>query len=345
MPKYDSIVRVGIDLAQAVAQVHAVDVAGKVIVARQVQRSALMQWCERLPSGTTVAFEACSAAHHFSRQLDAAGLVPKLISPSFVGAYRLTGTTGKNDATDAEAICEAASRPHMRFVPPKSPEQQAWLAVHRLREGYIKERTACMNRTRGILFEFGVVLPVSADRFHALLLDALSARNKELPALARTSLRKCSAHFQEVQRQVLWCDQQIAKHVRKDVNAKRAMQVRGVGPLGASAIAASVGDLTQFENGHQFGAFLGLVPRQRSTGGKQKLGRITKRGDAYLRKLLVIGARSALKVASNHEDPVSKWAAQVRDRIGWPKACVALANRNARILWRTLARPSDSGVA
>ena len=342
MPKYDSIVRVGVDLAKSVVQVHAVDAAGRVIVAKQLQRSALVQWCGRLPEGCVVAVEASSAAHHLARLLAAAGYSPRLISPSFVTPYRMTGATGKNDATDAEAICEAAGRPHMRFVSAKSAEQQAWLVVHRIRDGYIKERTACMNRTRDILFEFGIVLPQSSDRFRALLLDALAAKNKELPRLARSALRRCSAHFQEIQRQVTWCDQQIAKHVRDDVNVKRAMEVRGVGPLGASALVASVGDLTQFGNGRQFGAWLGLVPSQKSTGGKQRLGRITKRGDAYLRRLLVIGARSALIVADRHDDAVSKWAFQLRKRIGWRKACVALANRNARILWRTIAKPNDA---
>ncbi len=345
MSKYDRIVRVGVDLAQSVVQVHAVDSAGKVVAARQLQRSEFIQWCEGLPKGCIVSFEACSAAHHLARALDSVGLAPRLISPAFVSPYRMTGATGKNDATDAEAICEAASRPQMRFVPAKTPEQQAWLAIHRLREGYVKDRTACMNRARGILFEFGVTFPCSADRFRPLLIEALAKRSNDLPTLARTALRKCASHFDQVQRQVAWCDQQIAKHVRIDVNAKRAMSVRGVGPLSASAIAASVGDLSQFQNGHQFGAFLGLVPRQRSTGGKQRLGRITKRGDAYLRKLLVIGAKSALTVAPRHQDPVSQWAVQVRDRIGWPKACVALANKNARILWRTLARPTDDDVA
>jgi transposase len=253
----------------------------------------------------------------------------------------MAGATGKNDAADAEAICEAASRPQMRFVQAKLPEQQAWLAVHRLRDGYMKDRTACMNRARGILFEFGVSLPVSADRFHVLLLEALAAHRKELPAIARAGLRRCSTHLREVQRQVAWCDQQIAKHVRVDANAIRAMQVRGVGPVGASALAASLGDLTQFGNGRQFSSWLGLVPRQHSSGGKQRLGRITKRGDPYLRRLLVIGARSALAVASRHDDAVSIWALQLQGRVGWPKACVALANKNARTLWRTLAKTGE----
>jgi transposase len=291
-----------------------------------------------------VAFEASSAAHHLARQLEAIGLVPKLISASFVAPYRLTGTTGKNDANDAEAICEAASRPHMRFVPAKTPEQQAWLVVHRMREGYVKDRTACMNRARGILFEFGVVFPVSADRFQALLSEALTVNRKALPLTVRAALRRCCSHFRELSRHVEWCDEQIAKHASTDLNARRAMQVRGVGKLSASAIAATVGDLTQFQNGRQFGAFLGLVPSQRSTGGKQRLGRITKRGDSYLRKLLVVGAKSALSNAPKHDDPVSRWATQLRERVGWSKATVALANKNARVLWSKLARSSEDAV-
>jgi transposase len=339
MPSYESIVRVGADLAKSVAHVHAVSAEGDVIVTKQLRRNALVEWCERLPKGCVVAFEACCGAHDLARKLDAAGLVPRLISPSFVPPYRISGATGKNDANDAAAICEAACRPHMRFVPAKTPQQQAWLTVHRLRDGYIKERTGCMNRARGILFEFGVLFPLSAERFRASMQQVLSTENSDqLPTLARTALRRCCAHFQEIQRQIAWCDQQIAKHVRHDANAKLALQVRGVGPLSASALAASLGDLSQFRNGRQFSAFLGLVPRQRSTGGKQRLGRITKRGDAYLRRLMVIGARSALSAAPKQDTSISTWAFQLRDRIGWPKATVALANKNARVLWRLLAQ-------
>lgn len=344
MSKFDSIVRVGVDLAQSVVQVHAVDAVGNVVVAKQLQRSVLLHWCERLPAGCMVAFEACSAAHHLARELGARGLVPRLIAPCFVAPYRMTGATGKNDATDAEAICEAACRPRMRFVAVKTPKQQGWLAIHRLRDGYIKDRTAWMNRARGVLFEFGITLPISGARFREELLRAVSSRDSGVPAIARPALRRCCAHLEQIQRQVVWCDTQIAKHARSDENARLAMEVRGIGPLSASALAASLGDLTQFGNGRQFGAWLGLVPRQHSSGGKQKLGRITKRGDAYLRKLLVLGARSALTVAPRHDDAVAKWAVQLRDRVGWPKACVALANRNARTLWRNLAKRDPSGV-
>jgi transposase len=202
-----------------------------------------------------------------------------------------------------------------------------------------------MNRARGILFEFGVSFPVSTSKFNASLLQALSVNRKEVPAVARTALRKCGSHFRELERQIAWCEEQIVKHVRADNNAKRAMQVQGVGAIGASAISASLGDLTQFKNGRQFGAFLGLVPSQRSTGGKQRLGRITKRGDSYLRMLLVSGAKSALTVAPRRDDAVSRWAVQLRDRVGWSKAIIGLANKNARVLWSTLAKPDQTVAA
>jgi transposase len=193
------------------------------------------------------------------------------------------------------------------------------------------------------MYEFGLQPALSVAKYEAATLVALdSADGKRLPALARTALRRCKRHFQDLERQIAWCDEQIAKHVRCDPNAKLAMQVRGVGPIGASAVAATLGDLSQFKNGRQFSAFLGLVPSQRSSGGRQRLGAITKRGDPYLRKLLVMGARSALFSASSQPTALAQWASGLRARIGWPKATVALANRNARVLWKTLATQSTS---
>lgn len=336
--QYTRIVRVGVDLAQSVVQVHAVDESGAVLVAKQLQRSAFIPWCEQLPSGCIVAMEACTTAHYWGRRLLQMGLTARLLSPAFVAPYRMSGKTGKNDANDAAAICEAASRPHMRFVPVKSPTQQGWLALHTLRDGYIRERTACMNRVRGVLREFGVSFPVSTTKFRSQLLDVLADKDSELTPLARTALRRCFTHFQAVERQILWCNKQIERHVASDANATLAMSVSGVGVLGASALAASLGDLSQFANGRKFGAWLGLVPRLNSSAGKQSLGRITKRGNSYLRKLLVLGARSALYSASNRDDPVSRWAAQLRDRVGPAKAAVALANKNARALWNVLSK-------
>lgn len=338
MRRIDNIARVGADLAKSVVQVHAVDASGEVVVARKYGRAEFIEWCERLPSGCTVAFEACCGAHHLARELVDRDLSVRLIAPSFVAPYRMVGPTGKNDANDAAAICEAASRPQMRFVEPKSQDQLAWLAVHRLRDGYIKERTACMNRTRGLLYEFGLQFPLSVSKFEASMLDVLgSVAAKRLPPLARTALRRSRAHFRELARQIRWCDEQIAEHIRTDTNAMRALSVRGIGPIGASALAAALGDLSQFANGRQFSSFLGLVPSQRSSGGRQRLGSITKRGDPYLRKLLIMGARSALFSAPGQDTALAQWATNLRSRIGWQKATVALANRNARLLWRTLA--------
>ena len=341
---YSTVARVGVDLGQSVMQVHAVDATGGIVVAKQLRRDAFLPWCANLPSGCIVAMEACCAADHWARQLKLAGLAPKLISPHFVTPYRMEGKTGKNDANDAAAICEAAGRPRMRFVPVKTPAQQGLLALHSLREGYVRDRCACMNRVRGVLAEFGIVIPLTTKKFRTQVLDLLATRDCDLTPLARNVLRKCFRHFQELDRHITWCNKQIEKHAATDANAKLARSVRGVGVLSASALAASVGDLTQFKNGRQFSAWLGLVPSMASSGGVQRLGAITRRGDGYLRKLFVLGARSAMRVAPGQDDAVSRWAVQLRARVGGPKATVALANKNARILWSVLARSAKASV-
>jgi transposase len=326
-------VRVGIDLAKEVFQVHAVDNLGTVVEARQVSRERLLPWCASLPPQCTVAMESCATSHFWARQVEKLGVEVRLIAPSFVGPYRLSGRGGKNDAADAAAICEAASRPHMRFVPVKTVERQGWSTVHRLRQGYMKDRTGAINRARGLLAEYGLVFPLSPEKFLSMAPEAVRDRTNELTPLARTGLRRALAHIASIDSQIAWCDARIAEHVRKDRNVKLAMSICGVGAFTASALAADVGDLTQFKNGRQFGAWLGLVPRQHSSGGKQRLGRITKRGDAYLRYLMVMGAKAAMRVAKTKDDEVSRWVCQLKERVGWQKACVALANKNARHLW------------
>ncbi|MDY0748752.1 IS110 family transposase [Paucibacter sp. R3-3] len=335
------VVRVGVDLAKSVVQVHAVDAGGAVIAAKQLPRAGFLPWCEQLPQGCLVAIEACSAAHHWARRLLAMGIDVRLVAPAFVAPYRMSGKTGKNDANDAAAICEAASRPQMRFVPVKTPDQQSWRAIHTLREGYIIERGSCMNRARGVLAEFGVLFPLSTEKFHNELLGVLRGSDDELTPLARMALRKCLAHFDELEGQIAWCTQQIERHVATDPRAKLAMSVFGVGALTASALVASVGNMNHFKNGRQFSAWLGLVPRMSSTGGRPKLGPITKRGDAYLRKLLVLGGRAVLTAVSRRDDAFSKWAVQLHARVGWSKAIVAIANKNARILWGVLSEGRD----
>jgi transposase len=332
------IVRVGVDLAKRVIQVHAVDAAGRVVTARALQRDKFSAWCAQLPPGCLVAMESCSGAHHWARKLRAMGFDARLIAGHFVGPYRMQGKSGKNDANDAAAICEAAGRPHMRFVPVKTPQQQALLAVHRLREGYKEERTACINRIRGLLTEFGLVFAQSPDALRLALPEALEDASNELPSLARMALQRAHLQWVEIECHIAWCDERIAAHVRTDPQAKSAAQLCGIGPVTASALVASVGDFTQFKSGAQLSSWLGLVPSQNSSGGKASLGRITKRGDEYLRMLLIQGAKSAVMSAHKRSDKISQWLVQLLARVGWQKAVVALANKNARILWAVLAR-------
>jgi transposase len=332
------VARVGVDLAKRVIQVHAVDAAGRRVVARALSRNQFMSWCAQLPPGCMVAMEACSGAHHWARRLRAMGLDVRLIAAHFVGPYRLEGKSGKNDMTDAAAICEAASRPHMRFVPIKSCEQQGVMSLHRVREGMKEERTACINRIRGVLAEFGLVFAQSPKALRAELAEVIEDASNELSALARQVLERAFEHWRELDEHLRWCDRQVGQHVRSSPAARRAAQITGIGELGASALTASVGEFKQFHSAHQFGAWLGIVPRQNSSGGKPSLGRITKRGDDYLRTLLIQGAKSAVMSASKRDDPISRWLVQLTERVGWQKACVAMANKNARILWAVMTR-------
>jgi transposase len=330
--------RVGVDLSKRVYQVHAVDRAGRVVLAKAMPPQRFFEWCAQLPAGCLVAMETCGGAHHVARRLRLLGLDARLVAGHFVTPYRMAGKSGKNDANDAAAICEAASRPHMRFVPVKSAEQQGRLAVHRLREGFKEERTALINRVRGLLAEFGLVFVQGPDALRGVLAEVLEDAGNELPGVARLALQRAHGHWIEIDEEIAWCDQRIAEHVRADARAKKAATLLGVGPITASAIAASVDDIGQFANARQFGAWLGLVPSQNSTGGKAKLGRITKRGDDYLRTLLIQGARSAVMSAGKRSDRISQWLMQLKERVGWQKAVVALANKNARILWAVLTR-------
>jgi len=332
------IVRVGVDLAKHVIQVHAVDGGGRVVVAKALARDRFMAWCAQLPADCMVAMESCGGAHHWARRLTKIGLQPRLIAGHFVGPYRMQGKRGKNDANDAAAVCEAASRPSMRFVPVKTVEQQGQLAVHRLREGYKHERTACINRIRGLLAEFGEVLAQSPEALRRALPEVLEDAGNELPGLARMALQRAQLQWAELDCHIAWCDERIKAHVRNDEQAKAATRLCGIGPVTASALVATVGDFRQFKTGAQFGSWLGLVPSQNSSGGRASLGGITKRGDDYLRTLLIQGAKSAVMTAHKRRDRISQWLVQLLARAGWQKAAVALANKNARILWAVLAK-------
>jgi transposase len=332
------IVRVGVDLAKNVIQVHAVDAAGRRVAAKALKRDQFITWCAQLPAGCLVAMEACSSAHHCARKLQAMGLDARMIAANFVSPYRMEGKGGKNDMTDAAAICEAASRPSMRFVPVKTCEQQGVMSLHRVREGFKEERTACINRIRAVLTEFGLVFGKSPKVLRAVLADVIEDASNELSATARLVVQRAFEHWRELDEHLRWCDRQVHLHVRSSPAAKRAATVIGIGELGASALTAGVGDFKQFRAGHQLGAWLGIVPRQNSSGGKISLGRITKRGDDYLRTLLIQGAKSAVMSAGKRDDPTSRWLQQLVARVGWQKACVAMANKNARILWAVMTR-------
>ena len=236
----------------------------------------------------------------------------------------------------------------MHFVPVKSIEQQSMLCVHRLREGYKADRVACINRIRGLLAEYGLVFPKGPAALEAVLTETIEDADNEMNVLARLVVRQAQTQWRELDAHVAWCDARIAAHVKDNDDVKKATQLMGIGPIGASASVATMGDFKQFKNGAQFGAWMGLVPRQHSSGGKNNLGGtlgvqgpltlITKRGDTYLRSLLIQGAKSAVMSAHKRSDPISVWVAALKERLGWQKAAVALANKNARILWAVMTK-------
>ena len=226
----------------------------------------------------------------------------------------------------------------MHFVPVKSIEQQSMLCVHRLREGFKADRVACINRIRGLLAEFGLVFAQGPAALEAVLSDTLEDASNEMNSLARLCVQQAQVQWRELDAHLAWCDERIAAHVKDNADVKKAATLMGIGPVGASAAVATVGDFKQFDHAAQFGAWIGLTPRQHSSGGKNSLGGITKRGDNYLRSLLIQGAKSAMMTAHKRSDPISQWAAALRERVGWQKAAVALANKNARILWAVMTR-------
>jgi transposase len=332
-----AIVTVGIDLAKSVFAVHGVDECGKPALVRpEVPRGKLLELVAKLPP-CLIGMEACSGAHHWAREFEKYGHTVRLMAPKFVAPYRMSGKRGKNDAADAAAICEAVTRPSMRFVPLKSLEQQSRLFVHRARQGYVQQRTALINRIRGLLSELGIVLPLKA----ATVRREAHQHLEDLPGWCNTVVGDMLSELTHLDERIKEYDQHIEQAAKEDVQARQLMQLGGVGPITASAIVASVGKGHDFSCGRQFCAWLGLVPGQYSSGGKQRLGRITKAGDAYLRTLLIMGAKAVLSAAKNKADPVSRWAVQIQARRGYWKAVVAVAAKNARLCWAMLQRGED----
>ena len=329
-----SIVYVGIDLAKNVFAVHGVDERGKPVLVRPVvPRARLNELIAALPP-CTVAMEACSGAHHWARLFAAHGHTVRLIAPKFVAPYRMSGKRGKNDGADAAAICEAVQRPNMRFVPVKNLEQQAQLMVHRARQAFVEARTATINRLRGLLSELGHVLPLKA----ATVRRGAAALLEELPGHANLVIGDLLSELHRLDERIAGYDRHIAQMARQDARARQLMRLRGVGETTATTIVAMVGNGHEFKCGRQFAAWLGLTPGQYSSGGKTRLGRITKAGDAYLRSLLVLGARAVLAAAKHKADRISRWAVALEQRRGYWKAVVAIAAKNARMAWAVLAR-------
>lgn len=328
------VTRIGLDIAKNVFQVHGVDAHGKVVVRKQLSRNKVLAYFAQLP-GCRIGIEACGSAHYWGRELQKLGHDVRLMAVQLIKPYR---TKQKNDRNDAEAICEAVSRPPMRFVPIKTVEQQAVLTVHRARELLVSERTAVANQLRGLLMEYGIVIPAGLQRLRRALPGILGAADDTLPTLARTVVSELQARLQEVDERIAGHERQIAQLARQNEAAKRLMAVEGVGPITATAVVATVGDATAFHHGRQFAAWLGLVPKQFSTGGKSVLGRITKRGNVYLRTLLIHGARAVLQYTAKRTDAKSQWVEALRQRRGDNIATVALAAKHARILWALLAR-------
>jgi len=329
-----TIIATGIDLAKNVFAAHGVNDAGKVELRHpKVARAKLNALVAALPPGM-IGMEACSGAHYWARLFQSHGHTVKLMAPKLVTPYRMSGKRGKNDAADAAAICEAMQRPNMRFVPVKSEDQQARLMVHRARQGFVTERTAVINRIRGMLSEFGIVLPLKAEVVRR------EARNhlEDLPGFANLVIGDLLSEVTHLDERVKQYDIHIRTMARDCNAAQQLMQLMGIGETTATAIVAMVGNASEFTCGRQFAAWIGLVPGQYSSGGKARLGRITKAGDPYLRSLLVMGARAVLNAAKGKQDSLSRWAVSVAERRGYWKAVVAIAAKNARMAWAVLTR-------
>jgi transposase len=327
--------RIGVDLAKSVFQVHGVDSHEQVKVRKQLKRREVLDFFRQVEP-CVVAMEACGSAHYWGRELTTLGHDIKLIAPQFVKPYV---KSGKNDANDAEAICEAASRPTMRYVALKTPEQQAGQALHRVRSRLVRARTALVNEIRGLLSEFGIVgvtKGVSACR--RLLAEVLEDAENGVPDTLRELLAQLSEELKEQDARLATLDRSIKRQCAQDERIKRLLPIEGIGPISASAIVAAVGDARQFKSGRDLAAWLGLVPNQHSSGGKERLSSISKRGDAYLRTLLIHGARAVVNTCTNKTDRKSEWIKALMSRRNKNIATVALANKNARILWAVLTR-------
>jgi len=329
-----TIATIGLDIAKSVFQVHGIDAAGNVIVRRKMKRRYVLAFFQKLQP-CLVGIEACASSHYWSRELQAVGHTVRLMPPAYVKPYV---KRQKNDSSDAEAICEAVTRANMRFVPTKTPEQQSCLMLHRTRHLFIRQQTAVINAIRAHLAEFGIVAPVGRTGVEQLLGVVADSHDKRLPDIARTCIATLGAQLRMLKARILEFDRLIMAWHRSNQKSKRLDELPGVGPALATALVASVADPKAFRSGRDFSAWIGLVPKQNSSGGKDRLGSISKQGDRYLRSLFTVGALAVIRYAKIHGTKHRPWLAALLARKPTKVAAIALANKIARMAWAIMAK-------
>jgi transposase len=329
-----SITTIGLDIAKSVFQVHGIDVVGQVVMRRQLKRRYVLKFFEKLPP-CLVGIEACASSHHWSRELQALGHTVRLMPPAYVKPYV---KRHKNDVTDAEAICEAVTRPNMRFVATKTPEQQSCLTLHRTRHLFIRQQTSVINAIRAHLAEFGIVAPVGRHGVEQLLGITADVNDKRLPEVARACVAALGAQLRMLKTQILEFDRMINAWHRCNEASRRLDDIPGVGPALATALVASIADPKAFRSGRDFSAWIGLVPKQNSSGGKDRLGNISKRGDRYLRSLFTTGALAVIRYAKIHGTKHRPWLTALLTRRPTKVAAIALANKIARMAWAMMTK-------
>lgn len=332
-----NITLLGIDLAKNVFQITGMDSKGNPVLRKKLTRTKLVETVANVPA-CTIVMEACGGSNHWCRKFSSLGHTTKLISPQFVKPFV---KTNKNDRNDSEAICEAASRPTMRFVSPKSIEQEDIQAVHRIRTRLVAERTALINQIRGLLAEYGIVIPQGVHKVRQELPLILEDAENELTSFSRGLFADLYEELLDKNRRIEIYNDKINIIFKENDDCQRISKIEGVGPITATAIVATIGNPNVFKNGRHFAAYLGLVPKQSSSGNKERLLGISKRGDNYVRSLLVHGGRSVVNRVATKDDARSKWLLALKLRRGANKAAVALANKNARIIWAILSSNSQ----
>ena len=329
-----AITTIGLDIAKSVFQVHGVDADGQVVIRRKLKRRYVLAFFEKLPA-CRIGIEACATSHHWSRQLQALGHKVRLMPPVYVKPYV---KRQKNDAADAEAICEAVTRANMRFVETKTVEQQSCLMLHRTRHLFIREQTAVINVIRAHLAEFGIVAPVGRKGVEELLRVIADPADKRIPEIARACLAALGTQLQRLKEQLVEFDRMIMAWHRSDETSRRLDEAPGIGPMLATAVVATVADPKAFRSGRNFSAWVGLVPKQHSSGGKDRLGHISKQGDRYLRGLFVAGALAVIRYAKIYGTRHRPWLTALLARRPTKVAAIALANKLARMAWAMMVK-------